>query len=793
MEDDEGSDSLKMVNVTLNVDGPTSQQIEPRYNDSDIGQPDMAIQILGDLSVMIVAVPDTVTAFDTYADLTNIYDKQLLNLANNNVTLTLPFGKPIRLIEFIFSGTLSIEQIFSESPVANREGISEPFTIENASDSKKVVVNLISLLTTKEKTYFSQTELNEIKTASVSSLLENGFSDLDKNNVVRAKIFFQDADSKSGNLSGNTADIARYFSAYTRLLAIAYNTKSDGDKTDAIEDLGDIFDALGCSETGRDPTSDESAQASCPESETLPTAFDNGEEAQDILYKVFYSECIKAIRSLDAVTASFSKKWTEPNDKTLMDLDYGDAVALRAAVKSWLAAFLIEHGYKFSFDLNEADREKVTDTDITNRTLCYTTHAGGYLNEGNICEYRLGEKYDADITGDAETECRDAHPGGYISYTQEIDSSITDQTACNNKYGWNSWIDSTLDNACIYSVNKCRYNENYKTLEQMRTTYPDLFALRDSGKHTQLSKVLLKAVVDDLTTAIDNVLAETDDQGDDFFTLTKEEEKTDIDILNDWEACKAAHPDSAYYDGGVSCRYRTERPWTTEEATSTKKEVADFKKYLDEAYEDNNNTPDEPNDDVVFNISSFFAGWDLLSMLPTISGDNLTGTLPDPTFGGLFTKMAGGDPADINVDGNKDGIADILQNDLYNLAGFWYSCLNLPVGFVGLSGTAIETKIVSNISQEYYEFVGDLIRGPSMVRVDGGMTYRIKGNQLLRLAKLASTGDVFSRVGTISDNKQLITFVLKNITAAGSKDGLAYLSRSSSALDTSAVCPQPSE
>ncbi|MCP4754494.1 MAG: hypothetical protein GY866_26730, partial [Proteobacteria bacterium] len=242
IEDDEAGENPAMVEVTLKIDGPTSRNSTVSYNDGVAGPPDFAIRILGDLTVMIIAVPDTVTSFDTYTDLTGYLDRQLLDLSDNTVRLTLPFGTSVRLVEVIFSGQFSsVAQIDGETPVANRVGISEPFAIESGTGDRTVVVNLISQISDKEKTEFTQTELNAVKMMSVSGLLETGFGELDNSslkssNVIRAKVYFADAASKSGNLTTNDADTARFFSAFTRIAAIVYNSKSDGDTTDDIED-----------------------------------------------------------------------------------------------------------------------------------------------------------------------------------------------------------------------------------------------------------------------------------------------------------------------------------------------------------------------------------------------------------------------------------------------------------------------------------------------------------------------------------------------------------------------------
>ncbi|HMA86631.1 MAG TPA: hypothetical protein VKN73_13075, partial [Desulfosalsimonadaceae bacterium] len=60
-------------------------------------------------------------------------------------------------------------------------------------------------------------------------------------------------------------------------------------------------------------------------------------------------------------------------------------------------------------------------------------------------------------------------------------------------------------------------------------------------------------------------------------------------------------------------------------------------------------------------LQPFFAGLDLRSLLPSFSGNEPVGFLPDPAFGGILETIEGMDPVRLNDDADGSGTADIFE------------------------------------------------------------------------------------------------------------------------------------
>jgi len=60
-------------------------------------------------------------------------------------------------------------------------------------------------------------------------------------------------------------------------------------------------------------------------------------------------------------------------------------------------------------------------------------------------------------------------------------------------------------------------------------------------------------------------------------------------------------------------------------------------------------------------LQPFFAGLDLRSLLPSFSGNEPVGFLPDPTFGGILETIEGMPPVFLNDDADGSGTADIFE------------------------------------------------------------------------------------------------------------------------------------
>ncbi len=203
------------------------------------------------------------------------------------------------------------------------------------------------------------TVLNEPPTSglSLSELLANGFDALNDGWVLRARAYFKAAVDSAGSNNTDDADTARVFYALTRIAALSFDYYSDGNASD-MNKFGDILDRLGCE-------SSDSARAnadaiSCPDS--LPGNSPTAGEFQTFLYSVAGSELEGAIDNLDDVSPSFNKQLTEPFENST-ELDYGDVLIIRAAIKSSLAYLLIGYAYDLDFDIDAVSNDEALTTE----------------------------------------------------------------------------------------------------------------------------------------------------------------------------------------------------------------------------------------------------------------------------------------------------------------------------------------------------------------------------------------------------------------------------------------------
>ena len=186
---------------------------------------------------------------------------------------------------------------------------------------------------------------------SFNELLANGFSALNNGWMLRARDFFKaavdSAEKPKSNVTTNDADTARVFYALTRIAAIGFDYYSDGNPYD-MNSLGDILDRLGCEDSDLARANAEAISCDGFIPDNSPTAG----ELQAFLYNVVRPELKGAIINLDAVSTQFNKQLTEPAAffEGTVDLDYGDVLIVRAAMKSTLASLLIAHAYDLDFD-----------------------------------------------------------------------------------------------------------------------------------------------------------------------------------------------------------------------------------------------------------------------------------------------------------------------------------------------------------------------------------------------------------------------------------------------------------
>jgi hypothetical protein len=82
--------------------------------------------------------------------------------------------------------------------------------------------------------------------ASLNQLINEGLDALNNGWIIKARNYFKAAvEGLSGGENQNDADTARFFYALTRVIALGFDTYSDGNSTD-MNRLADILDRFGC-------------------------------------------------------------------------------------------------------------------------------------------------------------------------------------------------------------------------------------------------------------------------------------------------------------------------------------------------------------------------------------------------------------------------------------------------------------------------------------------------------------------------------------------------------------------
>ncbi|MBI4679696.1 MAG: hypothetical protein HY753_00405, partial [Nitrospirae bacterium] len=177
---------------------------------------------------------------------------------------------------------------------------------------------------------------------------------LNSGDVVGARDLFKSAVAKYAGEGSINEDTANFFYAFTRVAALWFDIQSDG-QNDGLNDIGDILDAFGCSQSGRDPSPvdddvNNMIDTICPD--ILPSTSPTGQELQTFLYNVVRPELEGAVANLNRVSQSFNINWTEPFDDTAVESDYGDALVLRAMAKASLSAIYIQNAYNLNGDID---------------------------------------------------------------------------------------------------------------------------------------------------------------------------------------------------------------------------------------------------------------------------------------------------------------------------------------------------------------------------------------------------------------------------------------------------------
>ncbi|MBW2636791.1 MAG: hypothetical protein JRC86_04590 [Deltaproteobacteria bacterium] len=178
---------------------------------------------------------------------------------------------------------------------------------------------------------------------SLGSLLSYGLDALSDGLVLRANTYFEAAVAEAGSSTSNDADTARFFYALTRVASIGFNTYSDGEDN-GLHQLGDFLDAFGIDTSDFTRSNPEAIVAAIPDPLPVPNS-PSGSDIQDFLYNEVRAELEGAISLLDEISADFSRTWAEPVEGLSVEVDYGDVLVCRAALKGFVAHILIQYAY----------------------------------------------------------------------------------------------------------------------------------------------------------------------------------------------------------------------------------------------------------------------------------------------------------------------------------------------------------------------------------------------------------------------------------------------------------------
>ena len=193
--------------------------------------------------------------------------------------------------------------------------------------------------------------LEELNTKGLNALADGW--------VLGARVYFEQAVAVSGSTTSDNANTARFMFAMTRVVALGFDTLSDGNSGD-MNRLGDILDRLGMA---NDYSRANWNLIAAPDS--LPSDSPAGSEYQSFLYNVVGPELIGAIGNLDAISTGFNLIWTDLISNSQTESDYGDVLFLRGAFKSVLATISTQMAYDLGADVDEIYNRN-HDVDLTN-------------------------------------------------------------------------------------------------------------------------------------------------------------------------------------------------------------------------------------------------------------------------------------------------------------------------------------------------------------------------------------------------------------------------------------------
>lgn len=328
---------------------------------------------------------------------------------------------------------------------------------------------------------------------------ERGLLALADGKVMESKGYFTEALKLIGSPEQTDADIANFFFAVTNAAAIGFDTASDHDPDNVLETVGDILDAFGASEAGREPEwwqgPEDGSTILFPDD--IPVGAPTGREMQTWLYEVVGPVLEESINHLDQISADFSVDWKIPysaQDETYFS-DNADVLVYRVLLRFFLASIQIQYAYNLDVNLYDLDNSDPTTEEFLISYPELLNRIGEYTALLAAAKGQLADMSDDAIA--AIDLLKDRDYGGSINYLLELDPddlSESDQMIADiNKFKTALGNDVTIeDQGIIRTINLSPF---FAGLLDIRDWLPD-FVGDDPVEGAELPDGTLGGMVD---------------------------------------------------------------------------------------------------------------------------------------------------------------------------------------------------------------------------------------------------------------------------------------------------------
>ncbi len=204
------------------------------------------------------------------------------------------------------------------------------------------------------------TEFTEVRPVTagltVKEAIDKGEDVLRNGWLTGANIYFERAiTSIVSSTTTSDADYARFMYALTHTISWITATQSDGYPGD-LNRVGDMLDQLGAP-IGETRINLDSIQIP----DNLPVDSPTAIEYQNFLYDIPRDNIQKSIEQLEEISDAFQKTVDNPLADEVMEVDYGDVLILRAALRMLVASIDFQQAYNLDVDI---DAEQEADTTI---------------------------------------------------------------------------------------------------------------------------------------------------------------------------------------------------------------------------------------------------------------------------------------------------------------------------------------------------------------------------------------------------------------------------------------------